>query len=65
MHYLTAIMFEFIHYANIVIIRKMKEVGLLQYLQPTIRYLFVHNILYCMMFFNAAGCHSKRKVIRN
>lgn len=65
MHYLTAIMFEFIHYANTVIIRKMKEVGLLQYLQPTIRYLFVHNILRRMMLFNAAGCHSKRKVIRN
>ena len=30
MHYLTAIMFEFIHYANAVIIRKMKELGLLQ-----------------------------------
>lgn len=64
MHYLTAIMFEFIHYANTVIIRKMKEAGRLQYLQLTIRYLFVHNIL-CRMLFNAAGCHSKRKVIRN
>lgn len=32
MHYLTAIMFEFIHYANAIIIRKMKELGLLQHL---------------------------------
>lgn len=30
MHYLIAIMFQFIHYANAVIIRKMKELGLLQ-----------------------------------
>lgn len=27
MHYLIAIMFEFIHYANAAIIRKMKELG--------------------------------------
>lgn len=61
MHYLTAIMFEFIHYANTVIIRKMKEVGLLQYLQPTIRYLFVHNILHYMMLFKAARCVTPRE----